>query len=99
MILLDRMLVGSIKFVLGKLAAAVDAELAGLSNDAHLREELLAAQMQLELGELGEEEFAGLERELLARLREVRKRKLGEDASAGELEVTGAVASTYDGKE
>jgi hypothetical protein len=96
MILLDRMLVGSIKFVLGKLAAAVDAE---LNDDAHLREELLAAQMQLELGELGEEEFAGLERELLARLREVRKRKLGEDASAGELEVTGAVASTYDGKE
>jgi hypothetical protein len=96
MILLDRMLVGSIKFVLGKLAAAVDAE---LNDDAHLREELLAAQMQLELGELGEEEFAGLERELLARLREVRERKLGEDASAGELEVTGAVASTYDGKE
>lgn len=96
MILLDRMLVGSIKFVLGKLAAAVDAE---LNDDAHLREELLAAQMELELGELGEEEFASLERELLARLREVRERKLGEADAAGDLEVTGAVASTYDGKE
>jgi hypothetical protein len=99
MILLDRMLVGSIKFVLDKLAAAADAELAGLSDESQLREELLAAQMQLELGELGEEEFAGLERELLARLREVRERKLGEDGPGGDLEVTGAVASTYDGKE
>src|SRR5260221_375008 len=38
------MLVGGIKFVLGKLVAAVDAE---LNDDSHLREELLAAQMRL----------------------------------------------------
>ena len=49
MIVLDRMLVGGIKFVLGKVAAAVDAE---LNDDSRLREELLAAQMRLELGEI-----------------------------------------------
>src|SRR5256885_16382704 len=58
MIILDRMLVGGIKFVLGKVAAAVDAE---LNDDSHLREELLAAQMRLELGEIGDEEFRALE--------------------------------------
>ena len=69
MLIVDRMLVGGIKFVLTKLVAAVEAE---LNDDSHLREELLAAQMRLELGELSEEEFAGLERDVLARLREIR---------------------------
>ncbi len=49
MIILDTLLVGGIKFVLGKIAAAVEAEMA---DDTVWREELLAAQMRLELGEI-----------------------------------------------
>ena len=99
MLIVDRMLVGGIKFVLGKLAAAVEAE---LNDDSHLREELLAAQMRLELGELTEQEFATLESDVLARLREIRARKLGEDAQPmkpGEFKVTGVEATAYDSKE
>jgi hypothetical protein len=85
MIVLDRMIVGGVKFVLEKLAAAVDAE---LNDDTALREELLAAQMRLELGELSEAEFAALEAEVLARLREIRQRREGAE-DAHEMRVTG----------
>lgn len=92
MLIVDKMIVGGVKFVLGKVAAAVDAE---LNDDSHLREELLAAQMRLELGELSPEEFATFERDILARLREIRERQLGEAApNPGEFKVTGIEAST-----
>ena len=92
MIVLDRMLVGGIKFVLGKIAAAVDAE---MNDDSRLREELLAAQMRLELGEIDEEEFRSLEADLLARLREVRERARGEAPKPGEMKVTGIEATIH----
>jgi hypothetical protein len=92
MIVLDRMLVGGIKFVLGKVAAAVDAE---LDDDSRLREELLAAQMQLELGEIGEDQFRALEADLLARLREIRERQRGEGPTPGEMKVTGVTATIH----
>ena len=90
MIVLDRMLVGGIKFVLGKIAAAVDSE---LNDDSRLREELLAAQMRLELGEIDEKEFRALEADLLARLREIRERQRGEAPAPGEMKVTGVEAT------
>lgn len=97
MLILDRMLIGGIKFVLGKVAAAVDAE---MNDDARLREELLAAQMRFELGEITREEFAAVEGAVLARLREIRQRRQGEpEAKPGELRVTGVEATTYDSKE
>jgi hypothetical protein len=98
-LIVDRMLVGGIKFVLGKVAAAVEAE---LNDDSHLREELLAAQMRLELGEISEEEFIAFERDVFVRLREIRERKLGESAhplKSGEFKVTGVEATAYDSKE
>jgi hypothetical protein len=89
MLLVDRMLVGGIRFVLGKIAAAVESE---LNDDARVREELLAAQMRAELGELAPEEYQEIERALLARLREIRQRTQGDGlhhaASAGGIEVT-----------
>jgi Gas vesicle protein G len=94
-IVLDKILIGGIKFVLGKVAAAVDAE---LNDDTRLREELLAAQMRLELGEISAAEFAQLEAEMLGRLREVRERQLGEAArpmKPGEFKVTGVEASIH----
>ncbi len=79
MILVDRLLMGGIGFVLDKIAAAVDAEM----NDAdRLRQELLAAQMRNELGELSDEEFAEVEAALLARLREIRAEERGEREGA-----------------
>jgi hypothetical protein len=90
------MLIGGIKFVLGKVADAVDAE---LNDDSRLREELLAAQMRLELGEITPEEFARFEADVLARLREIRERQLGEAAQPmkpGEFKVTGVEATIHD---
>jgi hypothetical protein len=99
MLIVDRLLVGGIKFVLGKVAAAVDAE---LNDDSHLREELLAAQMRLELGEITEQEFTQFEADVLVRLREIRNRQLGEASQPikpGEFKVTGVEATANFEKE
>ena len=92
MIILDTLLLGGIKFVLGKIAAAVDAE---LSDDTALKEELLEAQMRLEMGELSEEEFTRIEREILDAIRVVRERMRSSEEEAGELKVTGIEATTW----
>jgi hypothetical protein len=91
-IILDTLLVGGIKFVLGKLIAAVDAE---LNDDTAFREELLAAQMKLELGEITDEEFAATEKQLLDAIREVRERRTGAQEDPGELKITGIEASLW----
>ena len=99
MIILDTLFIGGIKFVLGKLVAAVDAE---MNDDTALREELLAAQMKLELGEITDEEFAETERQLLDAIREVRERRTGAQEDPGELTITGIEASVWteeDGEE
>jgi hypothetical protein len=88
-IIVDTLIIGGLRFVLRRIADAVDAQL----NDVDaLREELLAGQMRLELGEIGPEEFAALERDLLARLREIRARATGDEA--GTLRITGIDVST-----
>ena len=92
MIILDTLFIGGIKFVLGKLVAAVDAE---LNDDSVYREELLAAQMKLELGEITDEEFAETERVLLDAIREVRERRTGAQEDPGELKITGIEASLW----
>ena len=92
MIILDTLLVGGIKFVLGKLIAAVDAE---MNDDSAFREELLAAQMKLELGEITDEEFAETEKQLLDAIREVRERRTGAQEDPGELKITGIEASLW----
>jgi hypothetical protein len=91
-IILDTLLVGGIKFVLGKLVAAVEAE---LNDDSVYREELLAAQMKLELGEITDEEFAETERQLLDAIREVRERRTGAQEDPGDLKVTGIEATLW----
>ena len=98
MIILDTLLVGGIKFVLGKLIAAVEAE---MNDDSAYREELLAAQMKLELGEITDEEFAETERQLLEAIREIRERRTGAQEDPGELKITGIEASlwTEDGED
>lgn len=76
MIILDSLLVSGIRFVLDKVASAVEAE---MNDEQSLKEELLAASMRVELGEMDEEEFVRLERDVLARLREIREER--EEAS------------------
>ena len=98
MFLLDSLLIGGLRFVLDKVAAAVDSE---LNDDTALREQLLAAQMRLELGELTQDEFNLVEAELLARLRESRDQYQGGEAatfSAGEYRISG-IDATFEGDE
>jgi Gas vesicle protein G len=93
-LIIDTLVIGGIKFVLRRLAEAVDAQL----NDVDvLREELLAAQMRLELGEMSDAEFAAVERDLLARMREIRERMTGE--TSGPVRITGLDISVADGVE
>ena len=98
MFILDTLLIGSLRFVLDKLAAAVDTE---LNDDEPLREQLLAAQMRLELGEMSQQEFEALEADILVRLRELRERQHENDVatlSQQDYKITGIEAS-FEGDE
>lgn len=90
MILVDRLLLSGVRFVLGKVAAAADGE---LNDEGRLREELLAAQMRHELGEIGDEELAAIEADLLGRLRSIREERMGPTPAASGVRVTGAEAT------
>lgn len=97
MLILDSLLIGSIRFVLDKIAAAVETE---LNDDTALREQLLAAQMRVEIGEMTQDEFDQIEADILVRLREIRERQRGGEAaiSPGDYTVTGIDAS-FEGDE
>jgi hypothetical protein len=98
MIILDSMLIGGLRFVFDKIAAAVDTE---LNDDSGLREQLLAAQMRMELGELNQAEFDELEADILARLREIRDRRQSAGAatlSSEDYRITG-IDATFEGDE
>lgn len=69
MFILDSLLIGSLRFVLDKVATAAEAE---LHDDSALREQLLEAQMRLELGEITEEEFSQVEAAVFERIRQTR---------------------------
>jgi hypothetical protein len=71
-LIVDSLLVSGIKFVLTRLVDAVESE---MYDESALREELLAAQMKLELGEIDDAEFAKIEEAVLAGMREVRARQ------------------------
>src|SRR5882672_9135832 len=90
--ILDTLFIGGIKFVLRRVAEAVDAQM----NDVDtLRQELLAAQMRVELGEMTEAEFAEIEGALLARLREIQERAHEEGGDA--VRIVGVDVSVHDG--
>jgi hypothetical protein len=98
MFILDTLVVGGLRFVFDKIAAAVDTE---LNDDTVLRERLLAAQMQVELGEMSQPEFESLEADILARLREIRERRQGSspaELSPSEYKITG-IDATFEGDE
>jgi hypothetical protein len=96
--ILDTVLIGGLRFVFDKIAAAVDTE---LNDDTALREQLLAAQMRVELGEVSQSEFELLEADIVARLREIRDRRQGSGAATlapTEYKITG-IDATFEGDE
>ena len=98
MLIIDSLIFSGVRFVLDKLAAAVDTEL----NDDHaLRERLLEAQMQVELGEMSQADFDALEADIVAGIREIKARQRGGDSAAispAGMKVTG-IEATFEGDE
>lgn len=92
-VILDSLLVGGIKFVLDKVASAVDQE---MNDEGRLREELLAAQMRYELGEMSDDDFAAFEADILDRLREIREREREEAGGAGSIGAVSFQPGAYD---
>ena len=64
MFILDSLLIGSLRSSSTRSLPAAEAE---MKDDSALREQLLEAQMRLELGEITDDEFAEIERDVLAR--------------------------------
>jgi hypothetical protein len=79
MFLLDSLLINGIRFALEKVAQVVDQE---LDNPERLQERLLEAQMQLEEGTIDEATFAEIERDVFARMREMKGEAAGGIADA-----------------
>ncbi len=98
MLIIDSLIVSGVRFVLDKIAAAVDTE---LNDDSVLRERLLDAQMRLELGELSQDEFDRLEADIVARIREIKEHQRGGESAAispKDMKVTG-IEATFEGDE
>jgi hypothetical protein len=92
--ILDSLLVGSLRFVLDKIVAAAEAE---AQDDSSQREQLLEAQMRLELGEITEAEFAAIESDLLARIREIKGAAPGAfSVTSPGVKITGIEADVVD---
>jgi Gas vesicle protein G len=95
MFILDSLLIGSLRFVLDKVVAAAEAE---AQDDSALRDQLLEAQMQLELGEISDEEFAEVERDILAAIREIKRPQQGALSMSPKDKITGVDIDTFDGE-
>jgi hypothetical protein len=67
--------IGGMKFVFQQIADLADQD---LKDEGTLRDQLLLLQVQLEEGDIEEDEFAEREAELFARLREIKERKRAE---------------------
>jgi hypothetical protein len=97
-LIIDSLILSGVRFVLDKVAAAVDTE---LNDDSALRERLLDAQMRLELEEISQEEFDQIEADIVARIREIKERQRGGESaviSPKDMKVTGIEAS-FEGEE
>ena len=74
MFILDSLMIAGLRWTLNTIATAADAE---LDDEASLREQLLAAVMQLQAGEIDDAAFQEIERDLLARMRAAREQRHG----------------------
>jgi len=94
--ILDSLLIGSLRFVLDKVVAAAEAE---MNDDTALRDQLLEAQMRLELGEISEEEFAAIEKDVLAAIREIKRPQQGALTMSPKDKITGVDIESFDSEE
>ena len=90
MFFLDSLMIGGISWTLKTVVTAAEAE---MNDDTALREQLLAAEMQREMGEITDDDFKALERDVLARIREIKERREG---GAGPLEFGAGQPIEYD---
>jgi len=74
MFLLDSLLIDGISWTLKTVLTVAEAE---INDDTALREQLLAAEMRREMGEITDDDFAEIERDLLGRIREIKERREG----------------------
>ena len=98
MFILDSLMISGIRWALETALTAAEAE---MNDDTVLRERLLAAQMQVELGEMTQAEFDDLEADILVRIREIKERQRGGESefiSQKDMKVTGIEAS-FEGDE
>jgi hypothetical protein len=78
MMILDRLLVGGLRFVLDKIGKVAEAELPPGEGEeeggqeAALQRQLLAAQIELEMGDLDEAAYLARERQIVKRLEALR---------------------------
>jgi len=93
MFILDSLLIGSLRFVLDKVVAAAEAE---ANDDSALRDQLLEAQMRLELGEISEDEFAEIERDVLAAIREIKRPQQGALTMSPGAKITGVDVESFE---
>ena len=95
MFILDTLLIGSLRFVLDKVVAAAEAE---AQDDSALRDQLLEAQMKLELGEISDEEFAEIEQDTVAAIRDIKRPQQGALTMSPKDKITGIDIDTYESK-
>jgi hypothetical protein len=93
MFILDSLLIGSIRFVLDKVVAAAETE---LQDDSALRNRLLEAQMRLEVGEISDEDYSAIERDVLAAIREIKGRQRGPISMSPDEKITGVDVQSLD---
>ena len=93
MFILDSLLIGSLRFVLDKVVQAAEAE---AQDDSAWREQLLEAQMRLELGEITEEEFVEIEREVIAAIREIKGGQQGPISMSRRDKISGVDIESFD---
>ena len=98
MFLLDSLFISGMKFVFDKISAVADTE---AFDETVLHDRLLRAQLELEAGEISDDDFAAVESEVFERLRAIRAMKEGQPSvteAGGDYTVTG-VEATFEGDE
>ena len=93
MFILDSLLIGSLRFVLDKVVQAAEAE---AQDDSALRDRLLEAQMRLELGEITDDEFVEIERDVIAAIREIKGGKQGPISMSPQDKISGVDVESFE---
>jgi gas vesicle protein GvpG len=78
--------VAGIRWTLAKVQQVAEEE---LTDDSAVKQELMELQMQLELGDIDDDEYVRREAELMQRLREIRewRERLGRPTAGGPVRV------------